>query len=115
MRGFTQQIPVSPLDQRLASHPIVVSVPVSTTRIINFFNEFLGMASSIQVLNRDGTNAITIILNNDRINSFTIPASASITFDSQWMEQIEIVSGAAGVTVVMAQLVNAKDIGLSGI
>lgn len=113
MRGFTQQLKISPRDQSLPSHPITVNIPISTTRIVNFFNEFLGMASSLQVLNRDGTNPITIIINDDRINSFTIPASASISFSDQWIEQIEIVTGAAGVTVLFIQITLGKDIGLS--
>ena len=113
MRGFTQQLRISPRDQRLPSAPVIISVPVATTRIVNFFNEFLGMASSLQILNRDGTNAITIHINNDRINAFTIPASASITFSDQWIEQVEVLSGALGVTVIFAQIVPAKDIGLS--
>jgi len=113
LRGFTQQLRISPRDTRLPSHPITVSVPVATTRIVNFFNEFLGMASSIQILNRDGTNAVTIIINNDRINAFTIPASASIAFSDQWIEQVEVVSGALGVTIIFAQITLGKDIGLS--
>ena len=115
MRGFTQQLRISPRDHRLPSAPIVISVPVATTRIINFFNEFLGMASSVQFLNRDGTNAITIIINNDRNNAFTIPASASIAFSDMWIEQVEVVSGALGVTVVFAQITQGKFIGLSEI
>ena len=113
MRGFTQLLRISPRDQRLPSAPVTVSVPVATTRIVNFFNEFLGMASSVQVLNRDGTNAITIIINNERINAFTIPAGASIAFSDQWIEQIEVVTGALGVTVIFAQITPGKDIGLS--
>lgn len=113
MRGFTQQLRISPRDQRLPSSPVTVIVAAGATRIINFFNEFLGMASSIFILNRDGVNAITIILNNDRINAFTIPAGASYTASDQWIEQIEIVAGAVAVTSVNAQIVLGKDIGLS--
>ena len=113
MRGFTQQLRISPRDQRLPSSPITVIVAAGATRIINFFNEFLGMASSVFILNRDAVNTIQIIINNDRANAFTLPANASYTISDQWVEQIEIVAGAAAVTVVNAQMVLGKDIGLS--
>lgn len=113
MRGFSQQLRISPRDSRLPSSPVTINVPVATTRVVNFFNEFLGMASSLQILNRDGTNTVTIIINNDRINTFTIPASASISFSDQWIEQVEVVSGALGVTVLFIQIVPGRDIGLS--
>lgn len=115
MRGFTQQLRISPRDPRLPSAPVVISVPAGVTRIVNFFNEFLGMASSIQILNRDGTNTVLIHINNDRINAFTIPSGASISFSDQWIEQVEVAAGALGVTVIFAQIVPGKDIGLSEI
>jgi len=113
MRGFTQQITLSPQDHRLPSHPITISVPVSTTRVVNFYNEFLAIASSVLVINRDATNPITVIINNDRANSFTIPANGSLSLEQQWVEQIEVVSAALGVVVILGQLVNAKTLGIS--
>jgi len=115
MRGFTQLLRISPRDERLASSPITVIVAAGATRIINFFNEFLGMASSVIFINRDAANAMTIILNNDRSNAFTIPANGSFTLSEQWVEQVEITAGAAGVVIVNAQMVLGKDIGLSEI
>jgi len=115
MRGFTQQLKISPTDSRLPSYPITVIVAAGATRIINFFNEFIGMARSVFILNRDAANTVTLIINNDRANSFTIPANASYTISDQWVEQIEIIAGAAAVTVVNAQMVLGKNIGLSAI
>ncbi len=115
MRGLTQQLKISPRDQRLPSYPITVIVAAAANRIINFFNEFLGMATAVFILNRDGANAVTIVINNDQSTSFTIPANASYTINDQWVEQIEVTAGAAAVTVINAQMVLAKDIGLSEI
>lgn len=112
MQGFLFSIRKSPRDTSLTSRPITVSVAVGTTRIVNFYGEFRGIASGLQVINRDGANAITIIVNNDRINAFTIPASGSVGMSDQWIEQIEITSGAAGVAILQAQLTPGNELGI---
>lgn len=112
MQGFLFSIKKSPRDTSLTSRPITVSIGAGVTRIVNFYGEFRGIASGLQVINRDGVNQITIIVNNDRINSFKIPASSSLGLSDQWIEQIEIVAGAAGVAVLQAQITPAQEIGI---
>lgn len=113
MQGFLFLIKKSPRDTTITSRPITVIVGAGATRIVNFFGEFHGIASGLQVINRDGANAITIILNNDRTNAFTIPASGSLGMSDQWIEQIEIVAGAAGVSVLQAQLTPGNELGIT--
>ncbi len=112
MQGFLFTIKKSPRDTSLTSRPITISIGAGVTRIVNFYGEFRGIASGLQVINRDGANAITIIINNDRINAFTVPASGSFGMSDQWIEQIEIVAGAAGVTILNAQLTPGKELGV---
>ena len=85
---------------------------MATTRIINYPTEFQGLAQGVTILNRDAANVITIIINDDRRNSFTIPGGASISFNDQWIEQVEVVAGAAGVTVVQAGVTPRGELGI---
>ncbi len=112
MQGFLFYIKKSPRDTGLTSRPIMVSIGAGVTRIVNFYGEFRGIASGLQVINRDGANTITIIVNNDRVNAFTIPASGSFGMSDQWIEQIEIAAGAAGVAILNAQLTPGNELGI---
>lgn len=112
MQGLVLSVKKSPRATDLNSYPITVVVPAGATRVINYPSEFVGLASGIQIINRDGANTITITVNNDVINAFTIPASAGISLNDQWVEQIAIVAGAAGTTVVQAQITPSKELGI---
>lgn len=115
MRGFLFSIKKSPRDPSLTSRPANVVIAAGATRIINFYGEFGGIASGYQVINRDAANAITIIINNDRANSFTIPANGSFGASDQWVEQLEIVAGAAGVSVVTFQYTPINELGIGNV
>ncbi len=104
MQGLVLSVKKGPRDEKLTSRPITISIPAGTNRIVNYPAEFRALASGVQIINRDGANTITITINNDVINSFTIPASASVGLSDQWIEQIQIVAGAAGVSVLQAQV-----------
>lgn len=112
MQGLVLSVKKSPRSESLNSYPVTVVVPIASTRIVNYPSEFNSLASGIQIINRDGANTITITVNNDVINSFTIPASASIGLSDQWVEQIQVTSGAAGVVVIQAQVTNVKELGI---
>lgn len=80
-------------------------VAAGATDIINFLQQFQGMARGISLLNRDGANAATYILNNDRASAINVPANSLISINDQWIEQIEITAGAAGAVQVTAEIV----------
>ncbi len=110
MQGLVLSVKKGPRDEKLTSRPITISVPAGTNRIVNFPAEFMALASGIQIINRDGANPITITINNDVINSFTIPASGSVGLSDQWIEQIQVIAGAAGVTVIQSQVTPLNEV-----
>jgi len=102
----------SPRAAQITVYPIVVSVAAATTRIIHYPTEFQGLAQGVLILNRDAANTITIIINDDRRNSFTISGGASIAFNDLWIEQIEVTAGAAGVTIIQAGVTPRRELNI---
>ena len=111
MFGLILGLKVGPRDEKLSSYPIQIAIPIGTTRVINFFNEFRGLARSVMVINRDAANTALVILNNDQINTFTVAPASQQGFNDQWCEQIVITAGAAGLCNVFIELVPRKDLG----
>lgn len=111
MFGLILGLKVGPRDTKLSSYTIPITIPLGTTRVINFFSEFRGIARSVEVINRDAANTCLVILNNDQINTFTIAASNQQGFNDQWIEQIAITAGAAGAVNLFIELVPRADLG----
>lgn len=112
MQGLILGLKFGPRDQNLSSYTIPITILAGATRVVNFYAEFHGIARSIEVINRDAANTALVILNNDRINTFTIATSQQQGFNDQWCEQIEITAGAAGAVNLFIELVPNKDLGL---
>jgi hypothetical protein len=113
MRGYLFQITKSPRAVDITSKPGTIIIPAGTSRTIEFANEVWGICSGFQVINRDGANTITITINNDTVNAFTIPASAAFGANDQWIEQLTIAAGAAGVSVLNFQYTPLNELGLA--
>ena len=94
-----------PRNTEIRSYTTALVVALGTTRIINFHNEFKGLARAVSFLNRDGTNSATITINNDRINQITIAPNSVFNLNDQWIEQVEVLAGGAGATNVMMEIV----------
>lgn len=112
MQGIILSLPVGPRSEKVNSYTTSITVGIGLTRIINFKAEFRGIARSIAFVNRDAANTALIIINNDRINTFTIAANSTFNFNDQWCEQVEITAGAAGVVNLFIELVPEKQLGL---
>lgn len=113
MRGYLNSDLPSPRDLRLTSYQITEVVPAGGTTVIEFINKYLGLARSVLIMNRDPTNPCTVIINNDRINSFQIQPSSAIPINDMWLEQIEVAAGALGTVNLLAEIVPANKIGIS--
>ena len=96
LNGFS--ISKSPRDLSLLSYPISIQVAAGVTRRVSFPNEFNGFARSIVISNRDGVNAAFIRINGITSTQIRIPAGGSFPFSDQWVSDLEIIAGAAGIT-----------------
>ena len=104
--GAILSIRKSARDLSLISGPIIQTIAIGATTRINYLMQFLGMARSVNFRNNDAANAATLIINNDRTNTINLPASGTFTINDQWVEQVEVVAGAAGTVVVTGEVVN---------
>lgn len=112
MQGLILTLSKGPRDDNVRSYTVAITVGIGATRIINFKAEFRGLARSVSFFNRDGVNNATVILNNDRINTFTVASNGTFTLNDQWCEQIEIIAGAAGLVNTFSEIVPESDLGL---
>lgn len=71
--------------------------------IVSYPNSYLGLAQSVLVDNRDGTDAVTVRINRG-IRSVTIAASSFRTFNDSWIEQLNLTGDSANCEVT-AQVV----------
>jgi hypothetical protein len=95
----------SPRDLTLISYPISEQVTAGVTRIISFPNFYNGLARGVVISNRDGANAALIRINGISTAQIRIPPSGSFAFNDQWVTDLEIIAGAAGITDVVCEVV----------
>ena len=88
--------------------PIRVDIPAATTRTISFPDEFLGIATSVNVANEDSANAATFRYGGEALPAMNLPASAFRSVDNTQIKLLQVVTGAAGRTVVEAQCIPIK-------
>jgi len=106
--GFN--IKKAPRDQTLQAYPLSDQVAAGITTVFNFPTRFNAVARSILVSNRDGVNAAFIRLNGLASSQIRIPPSASLPINDQWIIQLEVVAGAAGITDVAFEVVPASEV-----
>ena len=83
--------------------PIRIVVPAATTRVISFPDEFLAVAVNLRIDNEDAANAATYRYGGDALSSKNLAASSFDTISNTNVKLLQIVSGAAGQTVVEVQ------------
>lgn len=88
----------------LTGNQVFISVPAATTRVIDFKNEFMGIAKNVLIDNRDTVNEITYRVNSRASDPISIRLNASRVVGVP-VEILEINAGAAGVTQVSAEVV----------
>lgn len=106
--GF--QLKKSAKDLSTQAYSIPITVPAGTTRVLNFPSEFNGVCSSVAIQNTDAANAAIGILNNDRINSFSILNGTPVSLGVQWIVQIEITAGVAAACLVICEIVPLEEV-----
>ncbi len=84
--------------------PVMVIVPLGTTRVISFPNEFLGKAVSILITNLDAANIAFYQINGQSMPILTLSTGAFRTIDNTNISTLSITSGAAGAVQVEAQV-----------
>ena len=108
LNGFTIATP--PKDLKLFSYPVIVIVAAGVTRTVSTPEEFNGFATSVQIINQDGTNNALARVNGITTPQFKVPASGSIGFVDMWINQVQIVAGALGSVVLMFQMVATEQV-----
>jgi len=88
-------------------YPVRVVCPAGVTTGISFPDQFLGRAISLKITNNDGANAATYDYN---LNSTfaNLAASTFSTIDNTVVNYLTVVAGAAGTTLVEAQILAAS-------
>jgi len=92
------------------AYSIPITVPLGTTRVINFPTEFNGVCSSIAIQNQDAGNAAIAIINNDRINSFSVLNGSPVSLGEQWIVQVEVTAGAAAAVLLVCEIVPSSEV-----
>lgn len=106
--GFT--IKKAPNNDKLQSYSIPIVVAPGATRVINLPTEFNAYGTSVAIQNTDAANAATAILNNDRINTFSVLQGSPVSLGNQWIVQLEITAGAVAATTLLIQVVPTEDV-----
>lgn len=87
-------------------YPVRVICPANTTTGISFPDQFLGRAISLKISNNDSANAASYDYNlNGQFQN--LAASNFATIDNTIVNYLTITAGAAGTTLVEAQVIPA--------
>jgi len=87
---------------------VVNTKNTSNELIINFPAQYLGLAQSILIDNRDTVNSVTVRINRG-VNSMTIGANDFRAFNDAWIEQLNLTGGSTD-TEVTAQVATLQSI-----
>lgn len=87
-------------------YPVRVICPANTTTGISFPDQFIGRAISLKISNNDSANAASYDYNlNGQFQN--LAASNFATVDNTIVNYLTIIAGAAGTTLVEAQVIPA--------
>ena len=102
IQGFlVNQLPKDPTAQ---SFPAVDNIPVNTTRMIHYPDQYKGVAISVAIFNQDGTNPCTFRLNGTSNPAVSLSSGGQFNVNDQNIVSVQIVAGAAGTTDLLAQV-----------
>ena len=87
-------------------YPVRLICPANTTTGISFPDQFIGRAISLKISNNDSANAASYDYNlNGQFQN--LAASNFATVDNTIVNYLTIIAGAAGTTLVEAQVIPA--------
>jgi len=89
------------------AYPVRLLCPANTTTRISFPDQFLGRATSIKITNNSGANAASYDYNLNG-QPQNLAASNFSTVDNTVVNYLTIIAGAAGSTLVEAQVLPAS-------
>ena len=87
-------------------YPVRVICPANVTTGISFPDQFLGRAISLKISNNDSANASSYDYNLNGIFQ-NLAASNFATVDNTIVNYLTVIAGAAGTTLVEAQIIAA--------
>ena len=88
-------------------YPVRVICAAGATTAISFPDQFLGRAISLKITNNDSANAASYDYNlNGQFQN--LPASNFSTVDNTVVNYLTVIAGAAGTTLVEAQVLPAS-------
>ena len=88
-------------------YPVRILCPANTTTGISFPDQYLGRAISLKITNNDGTNAASYDYNLNSVFA-NLAASTFATVDNTVVNYLTVIAGAAGSTLVEAQVLPAS-------
>jgi len=88
-------------------YPIRVICPQGVQTNISFPDQFLGRCINLKITNNDGTNAASYDYNLNGLFA-NLPSSTFATVDNAVINYLTVIAGAAGSTLVEAQVLPAS-------
>jgi hypothetical protein len=103
IQGFlVNQLPKDPTAQ---SFPVVDNIPVNTTRMIHYPDQYKGVAISVAIFNQDGTNPCTFRLNGTSGPAVSLSSGGQFNINDQNIVSVQITTAAiTGTCDVVAQI-----------
>ena len=103
IQGFlVNQLPKDPTAQ---SFPAVDNIPVNTTRMIHYPDQYKGVAISISIFNQDGTNPCTFRLNGTSGPAVSLSSGGQFNVNDQNIVSVQITTApVTGTCDVVAQI-----------
>jgi len=103
IQGFAvNQLPKDPTAQ---SFPVVDNIPVGSTRMIHYPNQYKGVAISVAIFNQDGTNACSFRLNGSSGIAVNLSSGGQFNVNDQNIISVQVTTAAVtGTCDVIAQV-----------
>lgn len=103
IQGFlVNQLPKDPTAQ---SFPAVDNIPVNTTRMIHYPDQYKGVAISVAIFNLDGTNPCTFRINGTSTPATSLSSGGQFNINDQNIVSVQITTAAiTGNCNIIAQI-----------
>lgn len=108
MNGFL--IKKSPRDQNVTSYPVTKNNLAAVTTRTSFPTEFNGIARSVAFINLDVVNVATLRINGITTQAITLNVNSQFNFNDQWVTDIEVIAGALGAVLLIAEVVPLSEV-----
>ena len=103
------------MDNIITTKPLLrptvqIVVPLGTTRVVSFPDEFLGIAESILISNLDASNVATYQIGGQSMPTLILSSGAFRAISETKIKIISITAGAAGAVQLEAQIQSFKEL-----